>query len=135
MKIDLDDTGIGCDCKFVQARIFRWRLAFYDNRKTENSECVFDSCDEVEEIFRCGDWGDEDVQAAFARFDAKGGADDPGSGLPPHPGSLPLRGGEGDASDTVGDVFASYLANDRRICSWNRWLSWKFLWERWEFLA
>lgn len=81
VHVDLDDAGIGGDLEDVQARVVgRWRALKQDGQLQRGGD-LLDGGDQVEEVLGGGDRRQEEVESAAARFDAEGGAQQPGRGF------------------------------------------------------
>ena len=70
VHVDLDDTRIGRDAEFIDARIARRRFAFDDDGQTGFVRGRFDAGNEIQIIFRPLHRRHENVQAPVARLDA-----------------------------------------------------------------
>jgi hypothetical protein len=81
VEIDLDDAGVRGDLDDAETRVLgRW-FAFDDDGEGAGGGGGFDDADEFEVIRRVRERRHEDVETAFAGFDAEGGADDVRCGL------------------------------------------------------
>ncbi len=80
-NIHLNDSRVRRDLEDLEARVVRRMLPLKDDRQVKLASRFFDGTDKGEVIFRSWKGRDEDVKAAFARFNAQGGAGNPGGGL------------------------------------------------------
>ena len=80
-EVDLEDAGVGGEREGAQAGVGRRGVALDPDGLLEVHAGVFDGGDEVEVVGEDGDVGEEDVETAFAGFDAERGADELGGGL------------------------------------------------------